>query len=308
MSRSFLRLTWLALVVAGCTIHEENPATPGPPPSGDDPDAPAPARSPDDKGLTSSGDGGSQTSDAEAGGPPPPPGRVRGLVGVGYGGLRITSRDGGRSWTSRLAAATGGLDDYNLLRAVAYANGMWLATGWCATTSTDGVTWTPLARINQPGGVAWNGASACNLVEGLTSDGEAFYATCGSPHRVFRSTDGANWTQHGTIGEMGGHPAIAFRGGAFYAYGDLGTSFRSTDGTTWSTVPGLTRATFCEGTWKSRDACHGASWFDGAFFQSEWQSRVTRSTDGSKFEVVHDDPSNNTLYQPRAIAEGWVAP
>lgn len=233
---------------------------------------------------------------------------MRGLVGVGYGGLRITSRDGGKSWTSSVAEDSGGLDDYNLLRAVAYANGMWLATGWGATTSTDGVSWTPLRRINQPGGVTWNGASICGLTEGLTSDGDAFYVACGASQKVFRSVDASNWTEIGAIGELGGHVALAYREGAFHAYGDNKTSYRSTDGVTWTVVPGVEQATFCEGTWKSRADCHGASWFQGAYFQSIWQSRVSRSVDGNSFLVVHDDPSNNTLYQPRAIAEGWVAP
>jgi hypothetical protein len=262
--------------------------------------------------TTATFDAGSRSSDADSSTPKPPgpPGQVRGLVGVGYGGIRITSRDGGKTWTRTAVEANGGLDDYNLLRAIAYANGTWLATGWGATMSTDGVSWTPLRRINKPapGGVTWNGASLCGLTEGLASDGDAFYVACGSPSQVFRSTDAINWTSIGTIGDLGGHPALAFREGMFYAYGDLNTSYRSSDGRSWTQAPGLVQATFCEGTWKSRTACHDASWFEGAYFQGVWQSRVSRSTTGTSFSVVHDDPSNNTLYQARAIAEGWVAP
>jgi len=234
---------------------------------------------------------------------------VRGLVGVGYGGLRITSRDGGKTWTSRRAEANGGLDDYNLLRAIAYANGMWLATGWSATTSTDGVTWTPLRRINQggAGGVTWSGASECGLTEGLTSDGKAFYAACGFPIKAYRSTDGTSWSMVGTVGDLGGHPALAYRNGVFHAYGDNGTSYRSTDAVTWTVVPGLAKATFCEGAWKSLVACHDASWYEGGFLRGIWQSQVSRSTDGVTFTVVHDDPSNNSLYTGRAVGEGWVA-
>jgi hypothetical protein len=237
-------------------------------------------------------------------------GTVAGLVAVGYGGLRLKSSDGGKTWTGT-AAANGGGDDYELLRAVAYASGKWLAVGWKATTSLDGVTWTTPARINEPGGVTWTGAPSCGLVEGLTSDGTYFYASCadyGQADKSFRSADGVTWTELGTIGNLGGHPSLAYRGGMFYAYGDTGASFRSTDGATWSAAAGLVKASYCENQWKSLSACHDASWFGGFYFQSEWQSKVTRSPDGSAFVVVHDDPSNNSLYQPRAMAEGFVEP
>jgi hypothetical protein len=230
---------------------------------------------------------------------------------VGYGGLRITSRDGGKTWPVRTAAKNAGGDDYELLRAVAYANGLWLAVGWSATTSGDGVTWTPLARINQAGGVTWSGASSCGLVEGLASDGAAFYVVCaeyGQPDAVFRSTDAATFTRLGTIGPLGGHPALAHRNGTFYAYGDSGTSYRSADAITWVRDTALDRATFCDGQWRSKAACRDASWFGGFYFQSVWQSKVTRADGVGPFAVVHDDPSNNTLYQSRSMAEGLVAP
>lgn len=269
-----------------------------PAPDSDGPPGPAPAPEVDP---------GSQPPATEPGGQAPP-GRVKGLVGVGYGGLRIVSRDGGSTWTRAAVEANGGLDDFNLLRAVAYANGRWLAVGWGATTSSDGVTWSPLSRINEPGGVTWNGASVCGLTEGLTSDGDAFYVACGTPSQVFRSTDGTNWTALGTIGDLGVHPALAFRDGVFVASGDSGPSYRSTNASTWAVLPGLVQATFCEGTWKSRVDCHDASWFGGAYFRGVWQSRVDRSTDGASFSTVHDDSSNNSIYRPRAIAEGWVSP
>lgn len=277
---------------AGTTPAPPGPSTPGgtaAPPSTATP-APPPA--------STGGTGGA------------PPGMVAGHVAVGYGGLRLVTRDGGKTW-SGIATSNGGGDDYDLLRAVAHANGKWLAVGWSATTSTDGVTWTPMRRINQAGGVTWNGAPSCGLVEGLTSDGTYFYAACaeyGQPHKAYRSADGTTWTALGTIGNVGGHPALAHRGGVFYAYGDPGTSFRSTDAVTWTVDPGLVRATFCENQWKSRAACHEASWFGGFYFQSEWQSKVTRSADGVAFVVVHDDASNNSLYAPRAMAEGFVKP
>jgi hypothetical protein len=159
--------------------------------------------------------------------------------------------------------------------------------------------------------VTWTGAPDCGLVEGLTSDGTYFYATCasyGGADKALRSTDGVTWTALGTIGNLGGHPALAYRGGVFYAYGDGGTSYRSSDGVTWAAAAGLPQATYCEGQWKTLTACHDASWFGGFYFQGVWQSKLARSSNGASFAVVHDDPSNNTIYQPRAIAEGFVRP
>lgn len=300
--------TLLACAETAPSTETSGPGSPSPDPVGNGGAAPSPSPSP----STSP----SPAPPGETSGPPPsgegsstpPPGFVAGLVGVGYGGLRVTSRDGGKTWKGT-AAATGGGDDENLLRAVAYASGLWLAVGWQATTSKDGLTWTPLAKINAAGGVTWNGAPTCGLVEGLTSDGTYFYAACAAyaqAHKAYRSQDGVTWTELGTIGELGGHPALARRGGTFYAYGDNGTSFRSTNGSAWSAVPGLTQATYCEGQWKSRAGCFDASWFGGFYFRSVWQSKVTRSPNGASFGLVHDDASNNTLYQPRAIAEGMV--
>lgn len=264
----------------------------------------------DASAVTSSGGGSSSSGapapsaeagiDASAGAPA--------LVGVGYGGLRIVSKDRGATWLTGAVEHESGGDDEDLLRAVAWANGRWLAVGWRATTSTDGVTWTPMRAINREGGVAWSGAEACGLVEGLTSDGAAFYAACAEweqPMHAYRSVDGEQWTDLGTIGDVGGHPALAHRDGVFYAYGDRGVSFRSSDGRSWSEDP-LERATYCEGSWKSQADCHDASWFDGAYFKSEWQSKLLRSTNGNDFALVHDDPSNNALYQPRALAAGFV--
>jgi len=40
-----------------------------------------------------------------------PAGYVKGVVGVGYGGIRIVSRDQGRTWSNRTAFAADGVDD-----------------------------------------------------------------------------------------------------------------------------------------------------------------------------------------------------
>ncbi len=296
--------------LAACSAAETSPTSTvagEPSTAASVPSAPQPPTTP---APSSSTDGGRPAAPDVGDAAVLPPNRVKGIVGVGYGGLRITSRDGGKTWPSRTAATRAGGDDDELLRAVAYANGKWLAVGWGATTSNDGISWTPIARINQASGSTWRGAPSCGLVEGLTSDGAAFYAACAEydqPHKLYRSTDAETWTVVGTIGRVGGHPALDFRAGVFFAYGDPGTSFRSMDGVTWAVVPGLVQATYCEGQWKSKSACRDASWVDGAYFQPIWQSKVSRAEGLGPFVVVHDDVSTNTLYQARAMAEGLVA-
>ena len=70
----------------------------------------------------SAGTNGAAGTTGAAGASGDPPGYVAALIGVGYGGIRIVSRDGGNTWGDRGFAANGG-DDDDLLRAVAYGKG-----------------------------------------------------------------------------------------------------------------------------------------------------------------------------------------
>lgn len=234
------------------------------------------------------------------------PDRVPGLVAVGYGGIRIVSRDGGLSWADRDSFAVDGGDDENLLRAVVFGDGLWIATGWKLVTSTDGVAWTDHGLINE-----LDGMPPCNVIEGLAHDGTAFYAACtpwNEPGKVYVSSDGFAWSEHGTIGDTQGHLFLTFRAGQFVAYGDTLTTFVSPDAQSWTVLPGVERGTYCEGEWRSEDGCFSASWFEGAYLRSEWKGKITRSTDGGSFEVVYTDDEENSVYQARAIAPGEVAP
>lgn len=71
----------------------------------------------------------------------PTEGKVPALMAVGYGGLRVLSRDGGKTWTNRQILAPQGGDDQNLLRSAAWFDGLFVAVGWKVMTSEDGVTW-----------------------------------------------------------------------------------------------------------------------------------------------------------------------
>jgi hypothetical protein len=230
-------------------------------------------------------------------------GFIPALIGVGYGGIRIVSTDGGNTWGRRASFSVDGGDDENLLRAVVYGKGRWLATGWKLVTSDDGNAWIDRGMIRD------GDFLPCNIVEGLAYAEGWFYAACsGSPSRTFRSPDGLEWTEHGIIGETEGHLYLGYRGNKFVAYGDTEVSFQSDDAITFTELPGITRATYCEDAWQSHDTCFGAAWFEGVYLRSHWQGKISRSPNGSDWTLAYDDDQQNTLYQPRAIAAGYVAP
>jgi hypothetical protein len=220
-------------------------------------------------------------------------------MAVGYGGLRVLSRDDGLTWKNDQELTTAGGDDKNLFRGVAYGNGVWVTTGWRFFRSIDGgLTWSENAA---PAG--------CGLMEGLSFGAGHFIGTCGTD--AYESTDGVTFTHVGPVGDTGGHTYVFFEGGLFRSSGDSGKSFASPDGHTWTELAGVTKVASCEGKLQTRAACPGF-WTAGAFLGSEWESKITRSTDKVKWTVVHDNlglsPGNNAPYTPYAFARGYSPP
>lgn len=233
-----------------------------------------------------------------------PAGYVKAIMGVGYGGIRILSRDGGNTWTDRAFAAPDGGDDEDLLRAIAYGKGRWIATGWKLVTSDDGVHWTDRGMLN-------DGILDGNpIIEGLAYKDGYFYAAGdgGSGAHIYRSADGLTWSSFGTGGDTVKHTGLTYRAGLFVSYGDSDTSYESTDAKTWTDM-GIDQATYCEGQWRTFGQCHEAWWSeDGYYILPEWGGLIRRSTTGSNFKTVYTDDQQNTFYQARAVAEGYVAP
>jgi hypothetical protein len=229
---------------------------------------------------------------------------VPAIIGVGYGGLRIVSRDGGLSWGSRASIAAKGGDDDNLIRAIAYGKGRWIATGWRLWTSDDGVTWTDHGKLHD--GIV----SDQQIIEGLAyKDGYFYAAGDGSPSKLYRSPDGISWTRYATIGNTVKHTGLAYRGGVLVSYGDSHTSYQSSDGLSWTEMSGIQDATYCEGQWKSLKECFNAAWFDaGYYLLDEWGGFIRRSPNGQGFKNVYADDQQNTLYRSRALAQGFAAP
>jgi hypothetical protein len=245
-------------------------------------------------GAAADGDGGDEGI---------PSGYVKAVIGVGYGGIRIVSRDAGSHWGDRVSAAPGGGDDDDLLRAVVYGKGRWLASGWKLMSSDDGLHWTDHGKFHD--GIITDE----QIIEGLAyKDGYFYAAGDGDPSRIYRSSDGLVWSHFGQIGDTVKHTGLTYRGGVFVSYGDSNTSYRSSDGLTWTDM-GIDQATYCENQWKSFEACAEAWWSDDGFYLlPQWGGDIQRSTDGKSFKTVYSDDQSNTLYRSRAVAEGYVAP
>jgi hypothetical protein len=233
---------------------------------------------------------------AEAGAPS---GWVPSVMAVGYGGLRVISRDEGASWRDDQELASEGVDDRELLRGVAYGAGIWVATGWRFFTSKNG-------------GLAWDEhdpPEGCSIMEGVAHGAGHFVGTCGVD--AYTSNDGAAWMRVGPIGETGGHTYVFFEGGRFYSSGDSDKSYASVDGAVWTELAGVSKVAFCAGEIRTRAECP-SFWHDGVYLSSEWRSKITRSTDGVNFAIVHDNanltPGNNAPYTGYAFALGYSPP
>jgi hypothetical protein len=240
-----------------------------------------------------------------------PAGQVAGMIAVGYGALRVISRDDGQSWSNPTFAEINGGDDDQLLRAATWGNGLWIASGWRLLTSLDGVQWTDQGLIQQ------TGIMPCAVVEGLAFSDGFFYAACDAYRAdgttigtAFQSADGLHWTKWSEIGNTTGHLHLGYRGNKFVAAGDTHTSFESTDAQTWTVMPNVLDATFCDGDWRNPADCGGGNYWtsQGSWIASKWQAQITRSTDGTNFTVVYTDSQMNTMCTSQSIAEGYVAP
>jgi hypothetical protein len=205
------------------------------------------------------------------------------------------------SWGNAVALGDANADDENLLRAVVYGKGRWIATGWKLLYSDDGVNWTQHSMVH-------DAIKDQQIIEGLAYAAGYFYAA-GDPGKFYRSADGFSWEAYGaSIGDTQKHTALSFRGGRFVAYGDSHTSYQSSDGRSWTAL-GVDDGTYCDGQWRSLADCHDAAWFDGGFYlHAEWGGEIQRSPTGANFKRVYLDPKQHTAYKSFTFAEGYVIP
>lgn len=97
------------------------------------------------------GSGSDPAKDAGATKPPSTGASDQALIAVGYGGLRLFSLDGGRTWGKRVIIDPDGGDDENLIRGAGHGDGVWVAVGWKIFTSEDGRSWNEISEETVPG-------------------------------------------------------------------------------------------------------------------------------------------------------------
>jgi len=232
---------------------------------------------------------------------PIPEPSVTGIIAVGYGGLRIVSRDLGKTWKNETHWSTDGKDDQDLLRTIAYGNGVWLSAGWRLVSSADGVTWTDH-------GMAEDVITAirCPVTDGLAFGDGKFLLACGS--NLASSSDGLAWTKVARTPDVGGHPYLIWDEAQqrFVCSGDDGPSFVSSDGASWTKIS-ITQAHLCEGTIKPKSACQ-SFYTQGVFLSTEWGGVIRRSINGTSFEQTYQDKFENNLFTEYSFGVGRVAP
>jgi hypothetical protein len=261
----------------------EPQSTPSGMPSAPRPDAGAPL-APDARSADDGRGADLARGDATPAPPIAPAGPAHAVVAVGYGGVRALSLDDGATWTVTAETAPNGGDDMNLLRAVAYGAGLWVAGGWNKFfTSPDGRTWTE--RPHKMG-----------IIQGMAFGSAMFLAT-DINGAVYRSPDGLAWTRVGAAG-VGKHTEIVFAPplGLFAATGDDHVVTTSKDGAQWTPLPGLTSVAYCGGdSFRASASCYGNStgtWNDGVWIRSVWKGQLFRSSDGTKWTRVFNYASN----------------
>jgi hypothetical protein len=147
------------------------------------------------------------------------------FVAVGYAGRRVRSTDLGQTWTDDEELGGGGDDEF-LLRAVEFAQGMFVATGWKIVTSPSGARGSWTERANPTG--QWLG--------GIRFGNQRFVATGGYGQSAW-SADGLSWTQGGSLATEASR-SLAFGGGLFVSATDNGNWWQSSDGAAWTVRSG----------------------------------------------------------------------
>ena len=226
---------------------------------------------------------------------------MTGVIAVGYGGLRIVSRDLGKTWKNETHWSTNGGDDQDLLRTIAYGNGLWVSAGWRLATSVDGVAWADH-------GMAEDVITPvrCPVTDGMAFGAGRFLVACGS--NLASSSDGLSWTKVAPTPDVGGHPYLIWDAAEqhFICSGDDGPSFVSDDGASWTKIS-ISRAHLCQGAIKPKTECQSFN-VQGVFLSTEWGGVIQRSTSGTNFEKTYQDQFRNNLFTEYSFGVGRVAP
>jgi hypothetical protein len=203
------------------------------------------------------------------------------IVAVGYQGLRVMSKDRGRTWEHKIAVPYDGssdLDNPLLLRTVTYGKGLFVAAGHHIYTSPDGVEWTERDNPQSQwfGGVQW---------------GNDRFVAAGGYGETWYSVDGITWMAGGKRGNNSHARTLAFGNGEFRCATDDGDWWSSTTGETWSHVGDghSNQIAFCDGAFRDAEQydCGDAFGHDVYLRGGDWNQNVIRySDDGDEWHDV----------------------
>jgi hypothetical protein len=223
---------------------------------------------------------------------------IPGIIAVGYGGLRVVTRDLGETWENETHWSENGGDDHDLLRTIAYGNGVWVSGGWRITTSVDGVEWTDLGDAEDV-----ISDINCPVTDGMAFGNGEFLVACGST--LAASSNGLDWERRGPTPNVGNHPYIVFdaQTNQFASSGDDGASFVSGDGAEWTDVP-VESVHLCEGLAPESEC--GSFYHQGVYLSTEWGGLIRRSTTGSGFSDQYHDDFGNNLFTEYSFGVGLV--
>jgi hypothetical protein len=245
------------------------------------------------------------------------------FVAVGYGGRRVSSKDG-ITWTGDVEDVPKGGDDEWLLRDVGYGGGSFVSVGWHVKTapfSASAIAWTDAGKMGQwLGGIAY---------------GKGKWVAAGGWGRRAYSTDGKTWKDGGDGGLHGAFRGLAFGGatsgeGRWVAVGDGGRRSTSLDGVAWEegtgdSASGLGEVAYGGGTfvaiggktvlrssdgktWKSSTVAvdlDSVAW-DGARFVAIGSGKALASTDGASWSELGSGPSGALAWGNGAfVATAW---
>lgn len=163
---------------------------------------------------------------------------------------------------------------------VHYINNQFIATGATViSTSSDGVNWSSTAPITSSG--------MLDHFTNIAHNGSHYVASLWNSASYAISTDGLNWTK-GTVDAGAGLVSgldIAYANGAFiYTTNGSGQVYRSTDGTSWSALAGIStaggyRVEYGNGQWMLYGQSNYLTSTDGLTWESHARPGATGTQD-----------------------------